>query len=100
MSRDPGAHNRAILPFAWAEEGRRRSRDAGKAGGDRKSRILELMFPGRFEEWLEQYLSDLPLVRGSESHIAPERLGGAWAQCEHSNVRTGKPGASGNSEPI
>jgi len=40
-------------------------------------RILVLMFPGRFEGWLDQDLPDLPLVKGSESYIAPERLRGA-----------------------
>ena len=35
------------------------------------------MFPRSLEGWLDQDLSDLPLVIGSESHIAPQRLGGA-----------------------
>jgi hypothetical protein len=34
------------------------------------------MFPSRFEGWLDDDLPDLPLVKGSETHITPERLRG------------------------
>jgi hypothetical protein len=73
LNGDPGAHDRAIVTFVGAEEGRRWPGNPGKAGGDRKCRILVLMFPGRFEGWLEQDLSDLPLLKGPETHVAPER---------------------------
>src|SRR5580658_6705208 len=33
------------------------------------------MFRGRFERWLDQNLSALPLIKGPETHVAPERLG-------------------------
>jgi hypothetical protein len=43
------------------------------------------MFPSRFDRWLDQNLSDLAMVKGSETHLAPERLCGArmdiqWGQ--------------------
>ena len=65
------------MTFARTEEGRRWARDSGKAGSDRECGILVLMFPGRFEGWLDHDLPDLPLVKGSETYVAPERHGGA-----------------------
>src|SRR3984957_16703533 len=59
-----------------AEEGRRRSGNSGQSGSDRKGRILVFMFPDRFERWLDHDRSNLPVVKGSQTHVAPERFGG------------------------
>jgi hypothetical protein len=64
------------VTFARAGERGRRPWDPRKAGRDRKGGILVLMFPGRFQGWLDDDLSNLPLIKGSKPGIAPERLGG------------------------
>jgi hypothetical protein len=40
------------------------------AGGDGKRGIFVLMFPGRFQNWLNHDLTDLPLVEEPETHVA------------------------------
>ena len=69
---DTGADDCAIVTFAGSEEGRRWPGYIGKAGRDRKSGILVLMFPSRFDGWLDHDRSDLPLIKEPESHVAPE----------------------------
>jgi hypothetical protein len=44
---------------------------------NRESGIFVLMFPGGFERWLDDHLSDLQGVKGPEPHVAPEGFGGA-----------------------
>src|SRR5580704_8935379 len=62
------------MTLARTKEGRGRAGDAGKAGRDRKYGIQVLMFPSCFENGLKQNLADLPLIKDSEPHVAPERV--------------------------
>src|ERR1700730_12165013 len=77
-----GTQDGTVVTFGRAKKSSKGGRNSHKAGRHRESRILVLVFPDRFERWLNYYLTQPPGVHGAESKIATERFFGIRVDVE------------------